>query len=117
MKSELKLIMDSAGELNLEEYCSLDDYFCVNVLMGIGLPSSNEMDYFEVRVCSLKWLELNEVYPLLLRHTLIINKYNYESLLKAIEECLGKCSGSSWEDISMKLSRFFLWEFEDYVEV
>ena len=93
MKGKLKLIMDSNGEIDLENYSPKSDFF------------------------SIKWIELNEEYPIILRNTLIVKKYNYKELLKTLENYICKCEGSSWEDISLKLSRYFSWEFENYLEI
>ena len=117
MKGKLKLIMDSNGEIDLENYSPKSDFFCMNILLGIGLNDDNKMDYFELRICSIKWIELNEEYPIILRNTLIVKKYNYKELLKTLENYICKCEGSSWEDISLKLSRYFSWEFENYSEI
>ena len=114
MKGQLKLIMDRDGEVELENFTPFDARFCINILLGIGLDDE-KMDYFELKVCSTKWLELSGK-PILLRHTLIVDNYNYNDILRSIEYYISQCEDSSWKNISLKLSRYFLWEFEDYIE-
>ncbi|WP_373603473.1 Imm8 family immunity protein [Aggregatibacter sp. HMT-949] len=114
MKGQLKLIMDRDGEVELENFTPFDARFCINILLGIGLDDE-KMDYFELKVCSTKWLELSSK-PILLRHTLIVDNYNYNDILRSIEYYISQCEDSSWKNISLKLSRYFLWEFEDYIE-
>ena len=104
--------------INFDLVCSSDLKRAVitkeRILNILGLDDE-KMDYFELKVCSTKWLELSSK-PILLRHTLIVDKYNYNDILRSIEYYISQCEDSSWKNISLKLSRYFLWEFEDYIE-
>lgn len=49
-------------------------------------------------------------------HYLIVREYNYKKIVYAIEKFLLNCSATNWDEISRKVSRLGLWEFEGYEE-
>jgi len=52
--------------------------------------------------------------PELIRHTLLVRKYDLDEITKTITDYIDQCEGSNWMEIAQKLSRVFAWEFEDY---
>lgn len=52
--------------------------------------------------------------PMWLRHHLLLEEFSWLGVEAAIQKLLSHCSGSDWEEISTKLSRYLHWEFEDY---
>ena len=115
MRAKLKVIHDLFGEFNPDEYFPEDeDVFHVSLLLGIGVEDGNSMDYFDVLICTPKWIKLKESKPLLLRYTIIVECYDFKEILKCINSYIDNCDGDNWEEISHKLSRFFRWEFDDY---
>lgn len=60
-------------------------------------------------------VEKNTLQPILLRHTVIVEEYDFKKILNIILDIISKSKGRNWEEISSKLSRYFYWEFEDYL--
>lgn len=49
------------------------------------------------------------------KHTIVLDRYDWDSVLSEVECLLEQCSGSNWSEISEKLSKHMYWEFENYV--
>ncbi len=95
--------------------CDIED-FEIAISLDLGSVDNEGADIFQVSVITPKWLATKckncKIY--IPRHCLIIAKYDYQEILKAINEICSLCEGSDWDECSEKLSRYFLWEFEDY---
>ena len=88
----------------------------INLTFTIGAKSSSGGDNFDLFVCSPEWLLKNMWEPEIVRHTLIIRKYDIEEIKKIIANYIDKCQSNTWIETAEKLSRYFSWEFEDYKE-
>ncbi|WP_059366795.1 Imm8 family immunity protein [Rodentibacter caecimuris] len=116
MRAKLKSIMEQVGEFDLEVYRPENEkLFCINVLLCIG-PDDNtdSINYFDLKVCTLDWLYLYQKKTSVLRHVMIVDRYDFKQIISYINEIITQCYGDSWEDIANKLSRYFFWEYEDY---
>ncbi|EPE4835717.1 Imm8 family immunity protein [Yersinia enterocolitica] len=49
----------------------------------------------------------------IIRHTLLVRKYNLDEITKTITDYIDQCEGKYWTEIAQKLSSAFAWEFED----
>lgn len=116
MKAKLKLIMEQTGEFDLETYKPENNLFCLNILLNIG-PDDNTGagDYFDLKVNSLDWFKYYQCKPSILRYTMIVERYDFKIIKNYIEKIINECDGDSWEEIAKKLSRYFFWEYEDYI--
>ncbi|MDH3001565.1 hypothetical protein A1D23_13320 [Chelonobacter oris] len=115
MKAKLKLISDLFGEFEPAEYSPKEiDIFHVSLLLGIGANENDSIDYFDVFVCTPKWIDLNERKPILLRNTIVVEDYNFKEIIRYINSFIDSCDGNDWEEIAHKLSKLFRWEFDDY---
>ncbi|OBX06961.1 hypothetical protein QV08_08780, partial [Gallibacterium salpingitidis] len=87
MKAKLKLISEQQGEFDLNTYIpDSQDIFSINIVMGIGIDDGSEsLDYFDLTVCSLHWIKYYIKRPIILRHTMIINQYNFEDIKNGAE--------------------------------
>jgi hypothetical protein len=43
-----------------------------------------------------------------------VRKYNYDEIINEVKQIIEKCNGKDWTEVSLKLSRHFDWEYEDY---
>ncbi|WP_339507057.1 immunity 8 family protein [Pseudomonas sp. EA_15y_Pfl1_P102] len=116
MKAELKRV-HSPDIYNLESYhpeCSDNFGFLLQAMIGPAGEDGEES--FDIEVCTPKWIEKNlgEDEILLGTHYLIVREYNYQKIVHAIEKFLLDCSGANWIEVSRKVSRLGLWEFEAY---
>lgn len=101
----------------LENYTpETPDNFEVSISLDIGMENEKGADIFQVTFCTPKWLGENckESEIFIPRHNLIVQKYNYSAFVKKLNEICQMCEGKNWDECVLKLSRYFLWEFEDY---
>ncbi|MGX2951641.1 Imm8 family immunity protein [Ursidibacter sp. B-7004-1] len=107
MKAELKKIGSLFGDFYPDEYIPTDNCFYISFILSIGPEESTSFDYFDVHICTLDWVKNNMDKPLLLRHTIIVENYDFVEILKTINSYINICTGSNWNEISKKLSRYF----------
>lgn len=113
MKAILKSI-DSI-DYDLESYTPEEqDFFSILVTLCIGPDDEIGSEYFDLKICTPKWLVKHCWVPEIFRHTLIVRKYDLEEITKTINEYIEKCNCDTWWETAQKLSRYFAWEFEDY---
>lgn len=96
----------------------IPDNFEVSMSLDIGSEDEIGADIFQVTFCTPKWLEENcgELEIFIPRFNLIVQKYDYPAFLKKLNEICKMCEGKDWNECGLKLSRYFMWEFEDYEE-
>ena len=115
MKAVLKDIFFVYETFNFESYSPDDDEnFSIDLLLQIGAEDSGKSaDNFDLCVCTPGWINKNSWVPKLMRHTLIIRRYDKEIIKKVINDYIDKCEGNDWMELASKLSRVFFWEYED----
>ncbi|MEJ1403456.1 MAG: immunity 8 family protein [Candidatus Sedimenticola sp. (ex Thyasira tokunagai)] len=118
MNPELKRL-HSPDVDDLESYRpEVADKFGFLLQAMIGPEGKEGEESFDIEVCTPRWLE--ETYDVdeivMGRHHLIVREYNYQRLVKSIQEFLKGCVGEDWGEVAGKVSRLGMWEFEDYVE-
>lgn len=116
MNAKLKRL-HSPGIYNLESYHpGSPDNFGFLLQAMIGPEDEDGEESFDIEVCTPKWIEkkLGPDEALIGAHYLIVNGYNYQKIVHTIEKFLLGCSGRDWSEVSRKVSRLGLWEFEGY---
>ncbi|WP_392561892.1 immunity 8 family protein [Orbus sturtevantii] len=86
----------------------------ITLSLSIGSSKTDGADYFDLFVCSPEWLSKHQWVPEILRHTLIVRKYDLDEITETINKYIEKCTCKTWQETAQKLSRYFAWEFEDY---
>ena len=102
--------------------------FCVIVDMYIASKKMDGGDIFTLEVCSPKWFENNVLRPPVVdpthdqqhnavfgRHILFIEEFDFEEIKSAVTEITAKAKGEDWNEVALYLSRYFFWEYEDWV--
>lgn len=115
MKASLKSI--DCMHHNLNSYSSDVEDICITLSLSIGPDNSEGSEYFDLYVCSPEWLSKHIWKPELIRHTLLVRRYDLDEIKKIVNDTIEKCEGNDWPSISQKLSRYFAWEFEDYSDI
>ena len=92
--------------------------FAFDLTLEIGVADNVEgSELFSLIVCTPKWIEkcyLNDDQPMMLgRHRLIVLKYDWEKILAFLEHEVAKCEGDTWEEVTDKVGRIALYEYED----
>lgn len=116
MIPKIKVIMSSDID-NLQNFVpQIPDLFEIAISLEIGIEGEIAQEIFQISIITPKWLLSNcktdEVF--IPRHYLIVQRYNYQKIIEKFNQICKHCSGVNWDDCSLKLSRYFQWEFEDY---
>lgn len=116
----MKAILKSIGSIDHDPKTYIPEdknEFFITLNLSIGTSKSNGADYFDLSVCSPEWLCKRQWLPEILRHTLIVRKYDLNEITETINSYIEKCNCDTWMETAEKLSRYFAWEFEDYTEL
>lgn len=95
------------------------EHFMLGVTASVGPAGQRGAELFQFTVCSPSWLAANPSpngYEFL-RHTLLLTRWDFELVERAIGDLCRRTEGDTWSDVALKLSRFGYWEFEDYREL
>jgi hypothetical protein len=81
----------------------------------VGPDIGEEEESFDVLVCSPAWLA-QQRRPIIGRHHLIVEEFDYFGLERSILEYLAGCDGPNWRYVAEKVGRLGRWEFEHWQE-
>ncbi|HHA3670969.1 TPA: immunity 8 family protein [Salmonella enterica subsp. enterica serovar Muenchen] len=115
MKGILKEIGVNSADFSPETYTpEEDDCFGLWLNLCIGPDDQEGGHDYQVFTCTPEWLCKYQWLPELMRHTLLVRKYDLDEITKTITDYIDRCEGDNWMEIAQKLSRVFAWEYEDY---
>lgn len=102
---------------DLETWRSGNEAFWLILDLRIGSDRRAGADTFNLYVCNPQALEQVVAEKGLRdgRHLLILDEFDYARVQAWIDSVLGRSSGADWTEVSGRLSRYFEWEFEDYI--
>jgi hypothetical protein len=86
--------------------------------MEIGVANDDEStNLFYVTLATPEALRTRRGHhPFLVEHrVLVVDDYDYRTVVHGIRQILTKCSRSNWGDSCKALQRYFQWEYEDYM--
>ena len=86
--------------------------------LEIGFNARKGTDMFTIRVATplgLSTLEDNDGI-IADRPLLVMRRYDFDSLMKWVNETVAYCEAETWDECVENLRLFFNWEFDDYVE-
>jgi len=88
----------------------------VVIQADIGHEGGEGADIFTFYVCTISALEdqLKVKGCELGRHLIILERFDWELVEKAICDICANASGETWEDIAHFIARYGSWEYEDY---
>ena len=116
MRAELKTIFS----LEVDDLAgfSPDDPSHFSVTMRLICRPADDVgeESFDVTVCSPSWIAqmVEDHRPRLVRHRIVIDRYDWVAIEQYIRQYVNGCSGSGWAEVAAKLARLGHWEFEDY---
>ena len=92
------------------------DCFGIAIIASIGSGDISGADQFTFVVCTPKWLAAQlEAQPYMLgRHYIIVPRYDWDTIKRALTDICAAAPGDDWESITAFLARYGHWEFEDY---
>lgn len=75
-------------------------------------------EIFDVFVCTPEWIKSNtrDSNHRWCRHMLIVFYYNIDVIKSIIQEKIENINANNWNELALKISRYFFWEFEDYTK-
>jgi hypothetical protein len=90
--------------------------FGILVQVIAGPAGEQGEESFDVMVCTPSWLS-DQIGPMDVtvgRHYLMVKQYNFARLLQFVSNFAAECTGTTWDEAALRLSRLGKWEFEDY---
>lgn len=92
------------------------DRFMFLVMMLAGPSDGPGEEPFQFEVCTPGWLHelVQHDGPLPGHHYVIVNSFDWAALQTFFQRLVTRCWGNDWREVATKLSRYSLWEFEDY---
>jgi len=116
VNAEIKLIY-SLDIDDLDNYSPDDpDCFGFNLRLIAGPKGQPGEESFDIQVCTPQWLlsRFAREEVIVGRHFLIVFEYNFSRIRAKIEKSCERCTGETWNEVALKLSRLGYWESEDY---
>jgi len=118
MRAEFRgLHRPDVPNLDLEHFTPEDpECFCVLVQAFVGPQGEPGEEAFDFTVCTPRWLNSHPAQKgfLFARHYLLLWRYDYDLLRRAITDLCARAKGPDWETVANRLARYGHWEFEDY---
>ncbi|MFF2909420.1 Imm8 family immunity protein [Paenibacillus sp. NPDC057934] len=102
------------GKLEIDETDNLGEDFLLSGTACIGTRESNACDNFDFTVISPRALEkkLSTTNLIHGRAYFILMEFNYQVLKERLNSIVSSCQGETWDEIALKLSPYFYWEYE-----
>jgi hypothetical protein len=103
---------------DIENFCPENpENFSVHLRLMIGPQDSTGEESFDINICTPNWINEN----LISREGMvfgyqmfIVKNYVFSKIKERLDLFCNGCTGSSWGECALKLSRIAFWEFEDY---
>ena len=119
MRAELRLVDSPDAPEGVESFDPVDpECFVLAVAAHVGPLGGEGDELFYFTVCTPRWLLENEpekgfLFP---RHYLVVNRWDYRVVLRAIRDICLHAEADTWPEVASKVGRYGHWEFEDYRE-
>ncbi|QOF67659.1 hypothetical protein IFE17_11155 [Actinobacillus sp. GY-402] len=115
------MINDSSGFKKIDFYGTITDKIHAQLLMlesvyrltlclSIGLPNETEADYFYVDVFNTNYVKENKF--VMGSKSFVID--DFDDIENEIKIFVNSICGEDWEEILVKLRRYFDWEYENH---
>ena len=90
--------------------------FGILVQAMIGPTNAEGEESFDFVLCTPHWIarELQTRDHRWGRATLVVSRYAYETLERAVVALCGRAEGNDWPQVAALLNQSIMWEFEDY---
>ncbi len=109
----MALLLEIKSINSSDEYPADPEDAFVSVQADIGVRGQDGADEFQFVVATPKAL-LKLGLPTWGKGLLIVERFDWRDIRKALDELLTRCSGMDWVQVSAKLNRELWWEYEDY---
>ena len=115
------LFSADTGAIDLSDYVPDDpEYVGLYVEADVGVEGEEGADSFGFAVRTPRWLADEAAQSatgyLAARHYLILPRWDFQLLWKAITELCAQAEGPDWESVAARLARYGHWEYEDFQE-
>lgn len=118
MQARLKAL-HSADVDDMRTWVPEDPYsFGLGVQAFVGPSNGPGEESFDFMVVGPGWFDANpgEKRFHFVRHFLVLQRWDYELLSRALSDLCLKTEGKNWREVAEQLARYGHWEFEDYRE-
>lgn len=87
-----------------------DNPDCWGMLLTFTIGSNGAGDNFDLYVCSRDWISR----PEWVQYTLVDYHWNIKEIIRLVNIKIEECTEDTWEKTAKRLSKYMLWEFDDY---
>lgn len=119
MRAELRQLDCIELDVLLPDYAPEDpEYFGILVDASVGTKDSEGADLFSFLVRSPRFLadEVAREGHLFARNYLVLPRYDYGLLWRAISDLCDRIEGPDWETVAKRIGRYGLWEYDDFYD-
>ena len=116
MKPVVKSIFSSDIDDLINFIPDKDNNFCIQVRAIVGPDNGEGEESVDFEICTPLWLKQKYGPDNVITGSdkLIVFRYDYKSIKAKITRLLESCEGDTWENCGNQMSKFGLWEFENY---
>jgi len=119
-KTTIQLEIRSIGSPDVEFYSwepttNTEVFFLVE--MEIGEAGADGADLFQVVIATPEALRAKSTIGSNIirdRSTLVVSHYDWHAIQQDLEAVVRKCESETWVTSTLRLQRYFKWEYEDY---
>jgi hypothetical protein len=92
------------------------EHFGILVQAVLGPVGGEGEESFDIIVCTPSWIGAEAARDGYAwgRHYLVVPRYDYAMLERAVTELCATAEGPDWQSVAAILARYGAWEFEDY---
>jgi len=115
MKASLRYLHFPDVDSPEENLPSVPDHLPIPMQAMIGPRDSEGEESFEFIVCTPRWIEtkVGELKHLFGRHLLIVDRYDYVTIARAIEGLCNIHDAPDWPSLASRLGEYGAWEFHE----
>jgi hypothetical protein len=107
-----------SSDVDVDEWTpgSLEDvYFPLE--LEIGLAGAESASLFQLLVATPEGLRRYARTEIISeRGLLVLSEFSWQIVHETLDRIIVGCAGNSWQETTVRLQRYFTWEYEDYVE-
>lgn len=88
-----------------------------HLAISIGMVRDDRSDDFQVIIATPEGLAARTEGENVLsdRNLIVLREYSWQAVEASLEPILERCAAASWHESVIRLQRYFLWEYEDFV--
>lgn len=116
--TKLELRNLSSPDVEPDEWVPTNNRVFVLLQLEIGVAGDPARDTFDVIVATPEGLagaREDSVGALAQRATIVVRQFSWVLVRRILADIIRRCEDDTWSNSVLRLQRYFMWEYEDYV--